>query len=94
MCCATLTWTIKIEAVAARNIKSLDRPIQKRIAAFLRDRLAPLDNPRAIGEALHGADLGEFWKYRVGDYRLIARIDDQVITITLIRIAHRREAYR
>ena len=44
--------------------------------AFLRERVAGSADPRAVGEALRGERFGEFWKYRVGDYRVIARIDD------------------
>ena len=53
-----------------------------------------LENPRSIGQALHGSKLGEFWKYRVGDYRLIAKIEDARILILVLRIGHRREVYR
>jgi mRNA interferase RelE/StbE len=56
--------------------------------------VAPLENPRDIGEALKGSTLGEFWKYRVGDYRLICRIVDARITIIVIRVGNRREVYR
>ena len=53
-----------------------------------------MDDPRSIGEALRGAELGEFWKYRVGDYRIIARIEDQKVEILVVRIGNRREDYR
>jgi len=58
------------------------------------ERIAALDDPRSIGEALHGSELGEFWKYRVGDYRIIVRIEDAVIRILVLEIGHRRGIYR
>ncbi len=53
-----------------------------------------LDDPRSIGEALKGASLGGFWKYRVADYRIIADIEDERIRILIVRIGNRREVYR
>ncbi|MCX8049548.1 MAG: type II toxin-antitoxin system RelE/ParE family toxin [Methylohalobius sp.] len=46
---------------------------------FLRDRIASLEDPPAIGEALKGSALGEFWKHRVGDFRIIAHVEDQAV---------------
>ena len=57
-------------------------------------RIAPLDDPRQIGEALKGSVLGSFWKYRVGDYRIIAEIGDGKALILVVRIGNRREVYR
>jgi len=53
-----------------------------------------LDDPRSIGEALKGSKLGEFWKYRVGDYRIISHIEDSVLRILVLKIGNRREVYR
>src|SRR2546425_11718727 len=53
--------------------------------------LAPLENPRSIGQALRGSELGEFWKYRVGDYRLICKIEDDRLLILVLRVGHRKE---
>lgn len=58
------------------------------------DRLLDLENPRSIGEALRGSRLGDLWKYRVGDYRILARIDDYTVTILVVKVGHRREVYR
>ncbi|WP_222919685.1 type II toxin-antitoxin system RelE family toxin [Xylella fastidiosa] len=56
--------------------------------------LAPLDDPRSIGESLKGSRLGEFWKYRVGDYRIISSIEDGALRILVVKIGNRREVYR
>jgi len=79
---------------AKKDLAKLDRQIARRIAAFLRDRVAVLDDPRSLGDALKGSQLGEFWKYRVGDYRIIALIEDSVLRILVVRIGNRREVYR
>ena len=89
-----MAWPIKIQDAAEKDIGKLDRVVAKRIISFLRDRLTPLNDPRSIGEALKGARLGEYWKYRVGDYRIICRIEDSQITVYVIRVGNRREIYR
>ena len=53
-----------------------------------------MDDPRSVGEALHGSQLGEFWKYRVGDYRLIVKIEDERLLVLVLRVGHRKEIYR
>ncbi|MDP2266791.1 MAG: type II toxin-antitoxin system RelE/ParE family toxin, partial [Thiobacillus sp.] len=63
-----MAWLIEIDDAAKSDLAKLDRQIARRITAFLRERVAVLDDPRSIGEALKGSRLGEFWKYRVGDY--------------------------
>ena len=58
------------------------------------ERVAKLDDPRSIGEALKGSKLGDFWKYRVGDYRLISSIEDGVMRILVVKVGNRRDVYR
>lgn len=89
-----MAWKIELSAKATRELDKLDPPQLKRILKFLNERLAPLENPRSIGQALRGSELGEFWKYRVGDYRLICKIEDQRLLILVLHIGHRREVYR
>lgn len=89
-----MAWRIEFADSAAKQLRKLDPQIAARILTFLRDRITPLDDPRSIGEALRGKELGDFWKYRVGDWRIIADIDDGVVLITVVRIGNRREVYR
>lgn len=89
-----MTWRIEIAASAERELAKLDPPVARRLLTFLRDRLAPLDDPRSLGEALKGDALGAFWKYRVGDWRLIAHIEDGALRILVVRVGNRREVYR
>jgi mRNA interferase RelE/StbE len=89
-----MAYRVELAESAVRDLGKLDAPQQKRILKFLKERLAKLDNPRSIGQALRGSELGEFWKYRVGDHRLISRIYDDRIVVIVLRIGHRREIYR
>ena len=70
----------------------LDKPIQKQIDKFLL-KLAKSANPRQFGEALKG-NMQAFWRYRVGDYRLICDIEDKVLTVLVVRVQHRKEVYK
>jgi mRNA interferase RelE/StbE len=89
-----LVWQVKFDDSAKKDLAKLDKQIAKRITAFMRERVAPLDNPRSLGDALKGSELGEFWKYRVGDYRIIASIEDSAVRILVVKIGNRREVYR
>ena len=89
-----MAWKVELTPLARKNLEKLDPQIARRILSFLHTRLAQLDDPRSLGEALKGSDLGEFWKYRVGDYRIISSIQDEHVTIYVIRIGNRREIYR
>jgi mRNA interferase RelE/StbE len=89
-----LAWRIEFEAAATKDLAKLDKTVAKRITLFLRERVLSLDDPRTLGEALKGPRLGEFWKYRVGDYRIICRIEDGVLLVLVVRIGNRREVYR
>lgn len=85
---------IEFDPGAVDDLKKLDRPVQLRLLGFLRTRVATLDNPRSIGEALSGARLGSCWKYRVGDWRIICDIQDERIVVRVLRIGNRRDVYR
>jgi mRNA interferase RelE/StbE len=66
-----LGYRIEFDSRAAKELEGLDREVARRILRFLRERVAALEDPRSLGEPLRGPELGRFWKYRVGDYRLI-----------------------
>ena len=89
-----MAWQIEFDPDALKELKKLDRPIQSRLIAFLRDRLAPLEDPRSIGEALAGARLGNYWKYRVCDWRIVCDIQDHRVVVRVLRLGNRREVYR
>ena len=89
-----MAYNVELSAEVDRELSKLDTQQAKRILKFLHDRVAKLDDPRSIGEALHGSRLGEFWKYRVGDYRLICKIEDDRLVVLVLRIGDRKEIYR
>ena len=89
-----MAWRIEYDAGAEKDLSKLDRQVAQRIVKFLGQRVAKLDDPRSIGEALKGSKLGDFWKYRVGDYRIIAEIQDKILHIYVIQVGDRKEVYR
>ena len=89
-----MAWKVELTPLAQKNIDRLDPQIARRILSFLHGRLAVLKNPRSLGEALKGSELGEFWKYRVGDFRIISSIEDAKLVIYVVRVGNRRDVYR
>lgn len=89
-----MAYAVELSAEVERELERLDAQHARRILKFLHQRVAKLDDPRVIGEALHGSRLGEFWKYRVGDYRLICEIEDDRLVVLVLRVGHRKEVYR
>ena len=89
-----MAFEIEFDPDAVKDLKKLDRPVQQRLIGFLKERVAPLDNPRELGEALAGTELGNYWKYRVGDWRIICDIQDEHIVVRVLRVGNRKEIYR
>ena len=85
-----MSYTIKFTPKAAKQVGKLDSAAAKRIRDFLEQKLSQLDNPRQLGKKLVNE---EFWRYRVGDYRILTNIDDDQILILIVEVAHRREVY-
>ena len=88
-----MAWQIEFTPEAEKQLAKIDRQSAKRITNFLRERIATAENPRSLGKALKGV-LREFWRYRVGDYRIVCRIEDDRLLVLVVRMAHRREVYR
>jgi mRNA interferase RelE/StbE len=88
-----LAWTVSISNIAERQLRKLDRPVQKRILDWLNERIEGGKNPRHFGEPLKG-DLAGLWRYRVGDYRILCEIQDQKIVVLVLTIGHRRQIYK
>jgi len=89
-----MVWKVELDPAAKKELNKLDRQQAKRILQFLFDRVSHLDDPRSIGEALKGSRFESLWKYRLGDYRIISSIEDQVMRILVVRIGNRKEVYR
>ncbi len=89
-----MVWKIEFDPAAIKELRKLDPPTARRIISFLRERIAILDDPCSIGQALSGGKLGDFWKYRVGDWRIITNIEDKRLLILVLRVGNRREIYK
>ncbi len=83
---------IEISQTAVRQLKKLDKVVQKRILSFLR-KLGQSNQPRIQGKALKG-DKSTLWRYRVNDYRLICHIIDETVTVLVLAIGHRKDIYK
>ena len=88
-----MAWTVSISNIAERQLRKLDRPIQKRILDWLSDRIEGCKNPRHFGVPLKGDHAG-LWRYRVGDYRILCEIQDQKVVVLVLTIGHRRQDYK
>jgi mRNA interferase RelE/StbE len=87
-----MVWQIEFTSAADKALGKIDHQTQRRIRNYLRERVSMQDNPRALGDALKG-ELSGLWRYRVGDYRVICKIEDDKVVILVIKIGHRREVY-
>lgn len=86
------TWKIFFTETAEKQFSKLDKPTKIQISNYIEKRLMMSENPRALGKALNG-NFATFWRYRVGDYRLICDIDDDRISVNIIKIGHRKDIY-
>lgn len=88
-----MTWTVELDPSAEKELSKLDTQRAKRILRFLFERVVHLDDPRSIGEALKGSRFKSLWKYRVGDYRVICSLEDNISCILVVKIGDRKEVY-
>ncbi len=88
-----MAWKIEFTPTALREFAALDKPIQKRIADFIENRLIKSDDPRSLAIAMSG-DFAGMWQFRVGDYRIVCEIKADVLLVVVIHLGHRREVYR
>jgi mRNA interferase RelE/StbE len=85
-------WRVEFEDAAARELRKLDHAAQQNILRYLRQRIATAEDPRRFGHALRD-DLKGLWRYRVGDYRIIAKFEDDRFIVLVLTVGHRREVY-
>lgn len=86
-------YKLKYEAKVLKQLKKMDPSVQRIIKAWIEKNLLDTSEPRIQGQALSGSQDG-YWRYRIGDYRMIVEIEDGNLLIIAISIAHRREVYR
>jgi mRNA interferase RelE/StbE len=86
-------WRVEFDRDAARDLKKLGADAQRLILRYLRERIAVADDPRRFGHALTG-DLKGLWRYRIGDFRIVASIEDEKFIVLVVTVGRRREVYR
>ena len=88
-----MAWTIEYADTAKGQLRKLDNQTARRILDFMDERIAGLENPRHTGKALTGPHVG-FWRYRVGDCRVICDIQDGALRVLVVLVGNRRVIYR
>ena len=89
-----MVWIIKYTESSSKQLKKLDQQTALRVLNYMDERVAVLADPRSLGKNLKGPKIGEYWRYRVGDIRVICNIVDGQLTVLVIEIGNRREVYR
>lgn len=87
-----MTWTVEFDETAAKELRKLDRQIQREILTYFRQRIATDEDPRRFGKAL-SRELAGLWRYRLRDYRMICNIEDDKLVVLVLRVAHRKQVY-
>ena len=87
-----MDWTVEISDVAEKQLRKLDRQIQKRLLDWLDDRIEGCKNPKHFGEPLRGGMSG-LWRYRVGGFGIICEIQEHQLIVLALTVGHRREIY-
>ena len=88
-----MTWKVEFDDRALKELRKLDPPVQREILRFLRQRVATPDKPKRFGKPLSGDRLG-LWRYRIGSYRLICRIEENRIVVLVLGVGHRKDVHR
>ena len=88
-----MTWTIEWDDRARRELRRLDRQTQREILRYFNERIASDEDPRRFGKSLRH-ELQGLWRYRVGDYRMICKIEDNHLVVLVLGVAHRSTVYR
>ena len=88
-----MAWTIEYADSAKQQLRKLDRQVARRVLDFMDERVAGLEDPRSTGKALTGP-LGAFWRYRVGDCRVICDIQDGALRVLVVQVGNRSEICR
>ena len=89
-----MVWTVEYAASVRKSVRRLTPDVRSRIRTYLEERLTALDDPRQLGAPLRGTQFEDLWRFRVGDYRIIARVEHARLIILVLAVAHRRDVYR
>ena len=89
-----MVWTVSYTETARKHLKQLDRQAARRLVDFMDERVVGGADPRGLGQALKGQLLGTYWRYRVGDYRIICDIQDGELLVLVLEFGNRKDVYR
>ena len=84
---------MEFDRAAVRDLRRLGTDAESRVLRYLRERIAGSADPRRFGHALTGDRKG-LWRYRIGDYRIVAAVEDNRFVVLVVAVGHRREVYR
>ncbi|MFT4058021.1 MAG: type II toxin-antitoxin system RelE/ParE family toxin [Legionella sp.] len=87
-----MVWTINYNDITRKQLRKMNKSVAKKIMDYMDKKISPLNNPRDMGKSL-SFDRSGLWRYRVGDYRIICRIQDEDITILVLEVGHRKEIH-
>ncbi|MBL4653784.1 MAG: type II toxin-antitoxin system RelE/ParE family toxin [Flavobacteriales bacterium] len=85
-------WTIQWDDRAVKELRNIDKQSQLEILQYLEKRIMTDDDPRRFGKPLIGNKKG-FWRYRVGNYRIICSIEDNIFNVLVVAVGHRKAIY-
>lgn len=88
-----MTWKIEFDTSVEKDLKKLGHTAQKKILKYIKEKILTSENPRLLGKSLSGK-LSDIWRYRIGDYRLLAKIEDEHFVVLVIHVGHRKDVYR
>ena len=83
-----MVWTVEYAASVRKSVRKLAPDVRIRIRRYIEERLASLDDPRQLGAPLRGTQFEDLWRFRVGDYRIIARLEHARLIILVLAVAH------
>lgn len=87
-----LAWTVELDDAAIRELRKLGKSASSSVLKYLETRIATEEDPRRFGKALLGDKAG-LWRYRVADYRIICRVEDERLIVLVVRVGHRKDVY-
>ena len=87
-----MAWKIEYDRRVLKDMKKLDRQVQQQVLDFFDERIAPSSDPRSTGKPLKSSFSG-LWRYRIGNYRAVCRIEDEKLVVLVLRVAHRNSVY-
>ncbi|NCX93466.1 MAG: type II toxin-antitoxin system RelE/ParE family toxin [Gammaproteobacteria bacterium] len=88
-----MAWKIEYSKTAKKQLKDLDKKVAKKIMAYLDERVISSEDPKSVAKRLVGP-LGGLWRYRVGDFRVICQIEDNVMLVLVLSVGHRKDIYK